>query len=1110
MKKEENRESGHLEETEPFGSPAPQLCDACVGLHDARQTDILSENASEMIWITDLYLKTTYVSPSVTNILGYDVQEVMGKPLQQTLTRESFGNVAAAVAENIALERRGMRSPAVTRSLRVQQFTKTGKRLGMRMALTFIRGRHGAPRGILATIRPLPDKRAESGRGNPWSNEQRADELLKINEQLRQEISERRKAEDAFRQTERRYRQVVEKANDMIYATDADGYFTLINPMALRVTGYTEEELLGRHYTVLMPGEYKKQAETFYGLQFVKKRPDTYHELPIRTKSGEIMWFGQNTQLLMEGDKICGFQSIARDITERKRAEKRLRDSEKRFRLLAEALPIGLSVMGKNTRFQYVNPKFTEIFGYTIDDLPDMKTWFRKAHPEKSYRKTVQGIWNKELFGKGPTSGEMGPCVFNVRCKNGEDKVIQFRAVVAEDRDYILTYEDITCQARTEQALQESEIRYRTLFEAADAAIFLIQAGRVVECNRGAVTMFRINRDNLVGRLVAQLSPELQPDGIPSKVKARRHAEVASHGKTQFFEWQHLRGDGSTFDAEVSLNNMDISGESFTLAIVMDATDRKKSEEALRQSEEKYRTIIENIEEGYYEANREGKILFVNDSACRILGYSRRELVGANYTKFTAEEHKKEVLKTFKSVYQTGNSAKMLRWEIVRKDGSRTSLEASVSLIKDSKGNPVGFRGICRDITERRKSEEMMLKSERLKAVGELSTGVAHNFNNLLQIVMGGAQLAAVHLNRGDITGVRRYLDQILDSARFGSDTVTRLQSFARARPDDAKSGGKVFDLSVTVAQAIEMCKVWWQPTSEKNGIALTVAQELAPGCVVKGRESELFEVAVNLIKNAVEALPHGGEIRVTTSKCGDSVIMRVHDNGAGIPEADLGKVFEPFYTTKGFQSTGMGLAGSYGIVNSHGGELSVDSGEGEGTTFSVRLPRCDERLQDARDGVPTLPPVGLRVLVIDDTEFVLNALREGFSEFGLTALTASSGKEGLEIFKNNSVDLVICDLGMPDMNGWEVGKRIKAHCAERGREKVPCILLTGWGGQLEERPKLAESGFDRVVKKPVDIMNLLQIIEEVFANRDGYSTRHEGSSLSDIRLIDVTRDSAT
>ena len=221
--------------------------------------------------------------------------------------------------------------------------------------------------------------------------------------------------------------------------TDAKGFFILVNPAALRITGYSQEEIIGKFYLDLIHPHCKDRVEEFYKTQFADKTPDSYFEIAILTKQGETVWLGQNVQTVMDGDSVIGFRSIGRDITQRKRAELRLSKSERRFRLLTENAPFGLSVMGSDGQFHYFNPKFTEIFGYTLDDLPDKKTWFEKAYPDEKYRRKVVAVWEADSVGD-VTPGEVPPRVFTVRCKNHKDKIIQFRAVVMEHGAQILTY----------------------------------------------------------------------------------------------------------------------------------------------------------------------------------------------------------------------------------------------------------------------------------------------------------------------------------------------------------------------------------------------------------------------------------------------------------------------------------------------------------------------------------------------------------------------------------------------------------------------------------------------------------------------------------------------
>ncbi|MEW6351151.1 MAG: response regulator [Thermodesulfobacteriota bacterium] len=404
----------------------------------------------------------------------------------------------------------------------------------------------------------------------------------------------------------------------------------------------------------------------------------------------------------------------------------------------------------------------------------------------------------------------------------------------------------------------------------------------------------------------------------------------------------------------------------------------------------------------------------------------------------------------------------------------------------DERGTLTGSVHVARDVTDRRRAQEAMVHKERFDAISELATGVAHHFNNLLQIVVGSAHLAKGRLEHGDLEAARNRMDAILECARLGSETVKRLQRFAGLRGGSTTQGrGRVFDVSETVQQAVELSRVWWQTIPEKDGISIKVTTVLEPGCWFDGQESEIFEVVLNLLRNAVEALPMGGEIRVDTAVEGNASCIRVTDNGVGIAEADLPRIYDPFFTTKGFHRTGMGLSSAFGVISRCGGTLSVESREGQGTCFTATLPLAASRSEGAHAGYREASGKCC-VLLIDDLLPVLTTVERNLQLHGYETLTALSGEDGIELFESNPVDLVICDLGMPHMNGWEVGKRILHICQDRQTAKPPFILLTGWAGQISEEDKIVEAGVDRIVEKPLGINELLEVMGQLRAGRPG------------------------
>jgi CheY-like chemotaxis protein/nitrogen-specific signal transduction histidine kinase len=403
--------------------------------------------------------------------------------------------------------------------------------------------------------------------------------------------------------------------------------------------------------------------------------------------------------------------------------------------------------------------------------------------------------------------------------------------------------------------------------------------------------------------------------------------------------------------------------------------------------------------------------------------------------------------------------------------------------MRTATGEVYGSQAVVEDISDTKKAERIMLESQRSNALAELGGLVAHNFNNVLQVVIGGAQLASTNLELGNFDDIRNSLQQILQSAFGGAETVKRLQYLVRLQPEE-ESLDKVFDLSLTVHRAIEMSRLWWQTNPEKFGIKVVVDRYLGQDCFVRGSSNELFEVVVNLIRNATEALPNGGRISIKTFVKDDKAILQAQDDGVGIPERNLDKVFEPFWTTKGLPGSGTGLYSSRLIIKKHGGDISIESREGAGSTVTVTLP-LSVRPKEEPQTVPAEELGGkLNVLLIDDMEPVLRMLQEGLELNGHKVYAALSGKKALEMFKQRKIDVVICDLGMPEMNGWQVGKAIKEYCLEKGIPKTPFVLITGWSGQQNATGRIAESAVDTVVEKPVELSKLLDVTRRILRER--------------------------
>jgi len=270
---------------------------------------------------------------------------------------------------------------------------------------------------------------------------------------------------------------------------------------------------------------------------------------------------------------------------------------------------------------------------------------------------------------------------------------------------------------------------------------------------------------------------------------------------------------------------------------------------------------------------------------------------------------------------------------VVRKDGTKKYVEVSISLKKDALGKPIGFRGITRDITDRKRIEEQLFQAEKLRAVGEMASGVAHDFNNALAAILGNTQLLLYTAQDEALKETLKIIEQV---ARDSSQTVRRLQDFTR-KPV-AQELFKV-DINAIVKDSIEITKPKWKDEAQSKGIPIEMVSNLEDIPFASGNASELREVFTNIIFNAIEAIPGGGKIEIRTFKKRRDIFIQISDTGVGIAEEAKKRIFEPFFTTKPFTNTGLGLSMSYGIVKRFGGEIEVESKVGQGTTFTIILP---------------------------------------------------------------------------------------------------------------------------------------------------------------------------
>ena len=374
-----------------------------------------------------------------------------------------------------------------------------------------------------------------------------------------------------------------------------------------------------------------------------------------------------------------------------------------------------------------------------------------------------------------------------------------------------------------------------------------------------------------------------------------------------------------------------------------------------------------------------------------------------------------------------------------------------------------------RTLEDLKAAQGTVVQGATLRAVGELAAGAAHHLNNLMAVVLGRTQLL---LMREPPQQMIQSLKTIERAVVDAADTVRRIQAFSRTDRGEALS--PEVDLNAVIREGVQLTRPRWEHEAQVKGAGIEVVFEPGPLPNISGRAAEFREVITSLILNAVDAMPKGGRIHIRTVRDGDRAVVSVQDSGVGMSSEVKRRVFEPFYTTKGVKSTGLGLAVAYGTVRSRGGDITVESTEAQGTTVSFWVP-LGPAVQAAPAAAATPARTGT-VLVIDDDDSVRELVADVLASQGHRVMTACGGREGLERFEAGQFDLVITDLGMPDITGWDVVRGVRAR-----RPETPVVLVTGWG-EVVETP--ADVRVDGLISKPFDVAKLTAAVSEALARR--------------------------
>ena len=802
-------------------------------------------------------------------------------------------------------------------------------------------------------------------------------------------------------------------------------------------------------------------------------------------KAGAFDYVVKSVETLADMGRIT--ERVLREwshITERKRVEKALKESEEKYRDLYENAPIAYSSVSiLDGSILRCNRAMENLTGYNKETLLKMKV-FDLFSPLEEPQSEGFEVFEKFREGKPLRDVEL-----QMRHKSGDIRWISLSFEFIRDQEGNISESqsaaiDITERKLADEKLRDAEASLKNTFDISPGLICVADAnaGIFTECNPAVTRILGFSVEEFTStpfmefvhpddrqRTVDEITEQLRGSAVA-------HFENRYRCKDGSYKWLAWQATAADKDGKVH-------------AVATDITERKQAQETLRESEERYRTILESMEEGYYEVDLAGNFTFFNDAMCKIRGISRDELMGMSNRDYMTPETAKEVYKAYNKVYTTGEPAKNLEWLTIRPDGTERYVETSTSLIKDSGNVPTGFRGIVRDVTERIRSEEekkkleaQLQQSQRMEAIGTLAGGIAHDFNNILSAVMGYSDLAIREVSEED--PIRYYLEQINRAGYRAKDLVNQILLFSRQQEHE-KVPVKFGPL---ITEAVKLLRASIPSTVEIH-TDISIQSDL-----VLADPSQVHQILMNLCANAAHAMRERGgilgiglheinmdsQLRELYPDLEESSYLKleVSDTGHGITAEVMDRIFDPFFTTKTRgEGTGLGLSVVHGIVRDHGGIISVNSELGKGTSFEVLFPKI-EVLNESLGTETTAPLLkgNERVFFIDDEQVLVDLGKEILESLGYTVTTSTSSIDALETFRlqPERFDIILTDLTMPGMTGIELAKEII-----RIRPDMPIIMCTGFSGQ--ETVEIAIGvGIREILNKPVIARGMAEAIQRV------------------------------
>jgi PAS domain S-box-containing protein len=884
------------------------------------------------------------------------------------------------------------------------------------------------------------------------------------------DISQQKRAQEQLRESEEKLRGMIANLHDAFYRTDMNGTLLFLSPSSERVAGYTPEDAVGRNIAEFYTDPSERQE--FMRLMLENGYVNGFEARLVR-KDGGIVWVSTSARFFKDKDgNIAGVEGISRDVTEHKRMEMALKESEERYRILAENSLTGIYVY-QDEKLVYTNEFAAKSLGFLTQELIGKSIWEIVAPDDRDLvRNVVASRWQGEAAGS--------QYEFRVLTKSEEMRWVQVLAteIQHDGRPAILgNVIDITDRKHAEEALRQSEARYRDLFENASDIIYTHDLkGNYTSANQAARRILGYGPEEF---LRMNYRDVVDPESLPAAEENFRKKTVNGVEATPPYEIRVRAKDGTPFWFEVTSRVLRDNGIAVGVhGSARNITDRKRAEEALKESEEKYRVLVENANEAIFVA-QDGKLQFANPKTMELIGHTEQELTSEPFVKFIHPDDRALVAERHVRRMRGEELPSVYPFRVIDKSGTIRWVEISAVSI-DWERRPATLNFLV-DITFRRKMEEELIKVQKLESLGILAGGIAHDFNNILTTILGNISIARMR---------SQFSDDSTNTLRAAEEGCLRAKALTQQLLTFSKGGAPVKRIMLISQLIKNSCEFALRGSSVR--CEFSIPEDL---WAVDVDEGQIGQVLNNLIINADHAMPQGGVIQVQAENMqltpdhslplsqGNYVRLTIKDQGIGIPAEILPRIFDPYFTTK-YKGSGLGLAISHSIITNHGGFLTVTSEPATGTTFCIYLPRSKRGVSSPASLHDVVITGGGRILLMDDDKSIRDLASGMMSALGYEAVTAEDGARAIELYQqsiDNSrpFDVVILDLTVAGgMGGLEALKTLRQMDPD-----LKAVVSSGYSND----PIMSDyrkHGFDGVVAKPYTVEELGVAISKLITKK--------------------------